>query len=357
MNGNETRSSCHGSDNRFKAGGRAWLTLLFALVVPSMPGLCVRVSAQVPGQELFAKEPRTPLELWDAIDYLLRTNQAKKALPFFDKFVKSQPNELTFITIRNRYGLGSILRLSDDVLTRPFAKFLLKAMVAAARKCATQPDRIARFTIGLTKTPPEQDYAVRRLREAGPYPVPFLVERLSQKDLLAGDLRLIVDNMGRLGRSVVPTLAAVLDSPDLTSAADVATALGMIGDKRAIPYLTYLTALSGTPSVVRIDTQAALGHLTGRSFEDQLRTPVQVLTDAIWQFHRHHIELIHEPVVIWEWSNEQKTVVLRNLPATEAEAILGLRFVEALRLFPDRLAQVLQLSLAFEKAIERVGFT
>ena len=98
------------------------------------------------GPELFAKEPRTPLELWDAIDYLLRTNQAKKALPYLDKFVKSQPNDVTLITIRNRYGPGSILRLSDDALTRPFAKPLSEAMVAAARKYASRPDRIAQFT-------------------------------------------------------------------------------------------------------------------------------------------------------------------------------------------------------------------
>lgn len=135
MNGKLTGSSCHGLDNRLKAGGRARLTLLVALIVPSMPGLCVRVSAQVPGPELFAKEPRTPLELWDAIDYLLRTNQAKKALPYLDKFVKSQPNDVTLITIRNRYGPGSILRLSDDALTRPFAKPLSEAMVAAAEVC------------------------------------------------------------------------------------------------------------------------------------------------------------------------------------------------------------------------------
>src|ERR1017187_2540150 len=145
MHGNGTRSSRHGSGNRFKASGLAYLIVLLALMVPNMPGLSVPVSAQVPGPELFAKEPRTPLELWDAIDYLLRTDQAKKALPFLDKFVKSQPDDVTLIAIRNRYGLGSILLLSDDASTRPFAKPLSEAMISAARKYVTQPDRIARF--------------------------------------------------------------------------------------------------------------------------------------------------------------------------------------------------------------------
>ena len=94
---------------------------------PDRPGLVSKVLAQAPGPELFAKEPRTPLELWDAIDYLLRSNQAKKALPYIDRFMKSKPDDATLIAIRNRYGPGSILRLSDDAVTRPFAQPMVEA--------------------------------------------------------------------------------------------------------------------------------------------------------------------------------------------------------------------------------------
>ena len=96
-------------------------------VSPRKPWLCsyradcrLNCTGSGPGPELFAKEPRTPLELWDAVDYLLRTNQAKKALPYIDRFIKSKPDNATLIAIRNRYGPGSILRLSDDLTTRSF---------------------------------------------------------------------------------------------------------------------------------------------------------------------------------------------------------------------------------------------
>jgi hypothetical protein len=329
-------------------------------MAPTMAGLCVRLSAQVPGPELFAKEPRTPLELWDAIDYLMRTDQAKKALPFLDRFVKGKPNDATLIAIRNRYGPGSILRLSGYDSTRPFAQPLAEAMVAAARKYATQPDRIVQFISELTKTRPEQDYAVQRLREAGADAVPFLVAKLSEKDLSAQDRRQIVDNMGRLDYSAVPALAAVLDSSDLTLAANAATALGMIGDKRAIPHLTFPAAFPGTVEGVHTAAQVATARLTGQSFERQARTPVQVLTDAAWRYHRHQIELPgDDPVTIWTWNEEQHMVVPRQLPRTEAEGIFGLRFAkEALRLSPDdRSARVVQLSMALEKVVERVGYT
>ena len=112
------------------------LTLTMITFAPR-PGSIVW--AQAPGPELFAKEPRTPLELWDAVDYLLRTSQAKKALPYIDRFLKSKPDDATLIAIRNRYGPGSILRLSDDPATRPFAQPLADAMAAAAQNMRLVP--------------------------------------------------------------------------------------------------------------------------------------------------------------------------------------------------------------------------
>ena len=53
--------------------------------------------------------------------------------------------------------------------------------------------------------------------------------------------------MGRLDRSVIPPLAAVLDSSDPVLVADAATALGMIGDKEAIPFLAFPAAFLEAP--------------------------------------------------------------------------------------------------------------
>src|SRR5262249_53864468 len=175
---------------------------------------------QAPGPELFAKEPRTPMELWEAIDYLLRTDQAKKALPYIDRFVKSKPDAATWIAIRNRFGPASILRLGDNPLTEPFAKPLSEALLEASRNEARRPERIKRYVAALNGTRPEQQFAVRRLREAGPFAVPFLVEALKRSGLSDQERLQIVGNMGELDRSAVPALIAGLDSSDPPLAAD-----------------------------------------------------------------------------------------------------------------------------------------
>ena len=132
---NGTRLNCHSRTGRcFMAAFGSCLAFMATLNMPVMTGFGLRVYGQVPGPELFAKEPRTSLELWDAIDYLVPTNQVKKAPPYLDKFMKSKPDDATLIAIRNRFGAGSILRLSDDPLTRSFAKPLTEALVAAVRK-------------------------------------------------------------------------------------------------------------------------------------------------------------------------------------------------------------------------------
>jgi HEAT repeat protein len=336
--------------------GLAALTLTLVLIAPGVSTIAL---AQAPGPELFAKEPSTPVELWDAIDYLLRTNQPKKALPYIDRFIKSKPDDATLISIRNRFGPGSVLRLNDDAETRPFAQPIVEAMVAAARKYATRPERIAQFVNELTKTPEEQDYAIRHLREAGPDAIPFLVEALQRPDLSADDRKLMVRNMGRLDRSVIPPLAATVDSPDPAIAADATTVLGMIGSKEAVPFLTFPAASPEAPPAVRTAAQAAIARLTGQPFLAQPRKPVQVLTDAAWRYHRHQADFTDDVVIVWAWDNDRKAPVSKGAPRTEAEGILGSRLArQALRLVPDNHeTQVVQISLALEKAIERVGFS
>jgi hypothetical protein len=334
------------------------LTLLLAMAaVTSALGSVAR--AQPPGPELFAKEPRTPMELWDAIDYLLRTKQSQKAVPYVERFIKGSPDDATLIAIRNRYGPGSILQLGDHDATRRFAKPLVDAMVAAAHKYATRPERIARFTTELTKTPEEQDYAVRHLREAGPDAIPFLVEALRRTDLSAADRNLIVRNIGRLDRSVIPALAAVLDSTDPALAADAAKALGMIGEKEAVPFLTFPAASAGSSPIVRTAAQEAIARLTGQPFFAQPRTPTQVLTNTAWQYHRHRIDFSDDTVRIWAWDKDRKAPVAQQVLRTEAESTLGQGLAkQALLLDPlNRDAQTALISLTLEKAVERVGFT
>ncbi|WP_254053640.1 HEAT repeat domain-containing protein [Singulisphaera sp. GP187] len=323
-----------------------------------LPGVVADARGQVPGPETFSKEPQTPLELWEAADYLLRTGQVQQAVPYLNKFMKSKPDDAVLLQIRDRYGVGSVLRLDNYPETRVLARPLSSLLAAASLRSSTRPDRIQRFVNTLTKSAEEQEYALERLREAGPYAVPYVVQALDRANLPAEERALIAYNLGRLDRSAVPPLIAVLDSADGRLAADAASALGAIGDARAVPSLTPLAATTNLGSPARDAARRAIARLTGRSFDSQSRSPVRVLADEARKYHRHAFLFPGDSALIWEWDAEQKVPVPRQVSRSDAEAFFGQRLArEALKLDPsDVPAQVVLVSQALEKAVEKVGF-
>jgi HEAT repeat protein len=316
--------------------------------------LAADARAQAPGPETFAKEPKTPSELWDAVDYLVRTGQPKAAVPYLTAFLSSKPDDAALLAIRDRYGAGSVLRLNDYPETRAQARQILEMLNAASRRYATNPERLKRAIAALSKTKEEQAYGLERLREAGPYAVPALIEAISNPNTPAEERKLIVANMGRLDHAAIPALIAALDSPDQNVAANAADALGRIGDPRAVPSLTY-PAAQPNEGALRGAARLAIARLTGLSFASQTRSPIRVLVDEARKYQMHQVQFPADSVVIWSWEAGGPTP--STVSKSEAEAIFGLRFArEALNLDPtDRAAQVVFISLSVEKAIERVG--
>ncbi len=331
-----------------------------ALAALALVGTAAALSpalAQLPGPESFAKEPRTPTELWDAVDYLVRVGQADAAVPYLRKFLASNPDDATLLEIRGRYGVGTVLRLDEFPDTKPLVRPLLERFAAASRRSATQPGRLQGAIAGLTRTRPEQDYGVERLREAGPNAVPAVIAALNDASRSGEDRALIAANLGRLDHSAVPPLIAVLDSPDAVLATDAAEALGRIGDPRAIPALTYASARKdkGAGESPQEAARGAIARLTGRPFSQQTRTAARVLADEARKYLIHAVRFPGDTVELWEWEGDRPAP--RTVPSSEAEGILGLRYArQALAIDPaDARAQATFVALALEKAVARVG--
>ncbi len=314
--------------------------------------------AQIPGPEIFHKEPKTPFELWDAVDYLVRTGQVKQALPYLQAFLKSNADDASLLEIRDRYGPGTVLKLDDYPETRPYVAELSQKLNGAVMRKATNPERIKRYVSTLTKTREEQTYAVERLREAGPFAVPYVIDALNTPNLSATDQLLITHNVGRLDRSAVPPLIASLASSNARLVHDVAEALGEIGDARAVPELTYLAASGERGGTVQEAARRAIGRITKLSFDAQRDSPVRVLTQDARKYHVHGVEFPGDPVLIWVWNPTRNVPEPRQVTRSEAEGYLGLRSArEALNLDPsDVPAQVAFVSLAVEKGVERAGY-
>ncbi len=97
----------------------------------------------------FARQPTTPLETWDVVDYLIRTGQPEQAAPFVKRFLDANPDDATLLRIRDEYGPGTIFRLADYPSTAPYSAPLIDRVSKAALRAATDPARLDRFVAAL----------------------------------------------------------------------------------------------------------------------------------------------------------------------------------------------------------------
>jgi HEAT repeats len=307
------------------------------------------VDAQVPGVESFVRPPKTPAEIWDVVDYLVRAGQPAQAVPFLKQFQAANPDDATLVKIRDQYGESSFFRLLDNATTRPFAEPLLKRVAEASRKVATEPQRLQAAISALSRSRAERNYGVERLREAGPYAVPPLVQALGQNNLTAEQRAALIDGLGALSDSAVPPLIATLDSPEGTTIAAATTALAMIGDPRAVPALTAVATKPVEPG--HDAARRAISRITGKPFESQPKSPVATLTDAARAHFLEIPKLPDGPAIAWSWDEAAKAPAPRDTNRAELASTTGLKLArEALGIAPaDRRAQTVLLEIALER--------
>jgi hypothetical protein len=320
---------------------------------PEIPA--VPPPAEDTNPDRFAKDPTklerwTPLELWDAVDYLVRTEQPARAARFLDAFLARKPDAATLLSIRDQYGVESILRLQDYPQTAPQALPLLNRLAEASRGEVAEPSRLRRYVAALAASPEEQDFAVERLREARAAAVPPLLQALADKGLAPAARARLIAGLGRLERTAVPPLLAALDAPDESVSSAAAEALGRLGDRRAVPDLTYHAARRDAPAALRDASRNAVARLTGRPFAAQPRPPARVLADEARSYLEHRVEFPDGPFEVWAW--EQDAPAPQRATPAQAELLFGRKYVrEALALDPkDPEARAVQVALGLREA-------
>ena len=318
----------------------------------------VSALAQVPGPEIFAKPPTTPLELWDAIDYLVKTDQAPKAVPYIKTFLKNKPDDASLIKIRDAYGYGSMLRLQDYPSTRESAGVIVEMVIAATKRVVSDPARVKAAIGLLTGSAPEQKIGVERLEQVGADAVPPILEALKAADSKPEDHALILKNLGRLDLSAAPALIPVLEAKDEALAADIAGCLGRIGEPRAVPWLTITATSKDASANLRAAAAAAIERITRSPLGAQPKQPAKFLLDEARRYQTHAVPFTGTSVTVWSWNADAQNVVAQAVSPSEAEAIQGSKFAKAaVALDPSSdFAKAVLVGLDLEKAIERAGF-
>ncbi|WZO98546.1 hypothetical protein EP7_000126 [Isosphaeraceae bacterium EP7] len=310
--------------------------------------------AQAPGPETFAVQPQTPIELWGAVDYLVRTEQAPAALPYLRQFLASEPSDATWLDIRDRFGEASILRLQDAPETRAQAPKLLGRLADAERRAVTAPGRLEAAIDSLEKSPEERAFAQQRLREAGPYAVPLLAQALA-KDGLGDETRQVLkDALNALDDRAVPPMAAaaLAAGPQAEALAD---AIGKIRDARALAALVALESNPKADPAARQAARTAIVRITGVAFDARPQAAKNLLVGQSRNYRLGRIRFPGERVTYWTADGTEIKPV--TAPRREAERHFATAFALAARAIAPDDADVRSLStaIAIEDEVERSG--
>lgn len=304
----------------------------------------------------FFKKPETALEFWAAMNFEIGVGKFALAAEDLKGFLAKNPSKDDLLQIEGQEGMSAFLRLLTIPELRADGQKLLDQVTQVVKEHRGDPERIKRFVSNLRASDEERAYALGQLRKSGAAAVPYLIEALRGSTERVDRLP-ILSALESLGTAVVPPLLAALDMDDAGLKNELIDVLQRRRDRAAIPGLWYLSASPKQPAMIRTKAVQTLLLLLGLERPEQLPAAPAALTREAEHYYQHQVSFANPPAVtVWEWQNNQ--LGNRTLTASQAEEYFGLRYAgQALDLDPGyEPSQIVFVSLALEKGVERSGF-
>ena len=168
----------------------------------------------------------------------------------------------------NEAGYKLLVQASEnqyDAELADLSKKILAVIEGGGFEIRTQSDVIYEEVLRLnSETPRGRQTAIERLRNAGEYAIPFMIDALSDPER-QDEFARIADALSKIGRDAIRPLAAALQTNNAAVKSEIVKALGGIGYPQALPYLKYVVENEQSPdirqsaqaSIVKINPSAA----------------------------------------------------------------------------------------------------
>ncbi len=318
----------------------------------------------------FFKKPETPMESWNALQFEIDVGRFDLAAGHLRELLKKAPSKAQLIQIYEKDGITSVLRLRTfrewsknakvNAQAKADADDLARQVTKAVSDRLNDPVRIRALLDDLGKSREERNFALAEMIKIGVNVMPHLIDALRKADDAETRAPLLWA-IKRLERETFPPLLAALDADDVAlklDVLDVLRARHTWASEQIVPRLWFVSASSKMHPDVRKKAKALLVDLTNVP-EGRLPPAKVALTREAERYYQHKVRF-PEAVTVWRWDGKNVVVGWPGAPPlrpSQAEEYYGLRYArEALALDPEyQPAQQVLLSLALEKALEKVG--
>lgn len=240
------------------------------------------------------------------------------------------PEKLLELSKENPQGYQILLRVKE---TAPDAELadLAGQVIAVIDKGRfiqrSAPAIIAEEVRRLSGTERGWLIAVRRLRDAGEYAIPFMLDALADPSREA-ELPDIVRALPQIGRGAIRPLAAAMQTDNATVKAEIITALGKIGYPQGQAYLKYVVENDSAENL-RAAAQAALRQID----PDTLQVPAAELFYQLAEKYYYHAESLKpaEDVPfanVWFWDADTGKLTREEVDGKYFNELMAMRCCE-----------------------------
>ena len=240
------------------------------------------------------------------------------------------PQELLKLSKENPQGYQILLRAKETAPDAELADLCgqVTAVIDKGRFIRrSAPAIVAEEVRRLSSTERGWFTAVKRLRDAGEYAIPFMLDALADPSREA-EMPDIVRALPQIGRGAIRPLAAALQTDNVTVKAEIITALGKIGYPQGQPYLKYVIE-NDTSDKLRTAAQEALRQID----PDAIQVPAAELCYQLAEKYYYHAESLSptEDVSfanVWFWDADAGKLAREEVDGKYFNELMAMRCCE-----------------------------
>ena len=269
------------------------------------------VTPVAPPQGNVAAPQQTLEEDWNDFLHYTMIGRLDLAKGYAEAILQGNPDAVALFELvqQNPQGYDFAMKVAATAKDEELAKItqqLLGVIDRGRFVRRTDPKIIVEEIRRLSSTPRGKLIAIQRLRDAGEYAVPFMLDAMAgaMRDPAGkNELAAMIEALPQIGQPAIRPLAAALQSDNEQLKAEIIRALGQIGYPQGLPYLKYVAE---NDKSVELRTLAA--ESVRRIDPRAVNSPAAALFFQLAEKHYYHNESLNPPegvpiANIWFWDS------------------------------------------------------
>ncbi len=254
------------------------------------------------------------------------------AAGFAQLILESSPDpvELLALSEENPEGYEILLKVNESRPDPELAELTTRILGIIERGRfirRSEPQIIVQEIERLSSTTRGQFIAAKRLKNAGEYAIPFMLDVIADHSR-ADELPNIVWALPQIGRSAIRPLAAALQTEDVAVKTEIIKALGKIGYPQSLAYLKY---------IVDKDESVEMQNLAADSIRQIDQPAIGVSAAQLFfllaeKYYYHSESLAPEgnadSANIWFWDPNEQRLVWKEVDGSYFNELMAMRCCE-----------------------------